>query len=536
MSDGKLSITTDPFPLSVSILDRNLRLVTRIVSPATGIELPEGLYYVQASRPLEDDLSAMAEVRGGAERSIHLAAGGPSWFQRINFRNAAVSVLEGASAAGSEYGRVSSAANEPAPELESVWIRFAWLYDWSTAQLIRPPSFTTRFAPGEVTLTISNNYPRVVFLQIAQANRTPLNVALPPAGVSRAVRCDVTISQSKTKVKARARLSTSWADVALQYLSQGYPEQARHLIEKAVRDQPFGFFRWFSRFEDPSAALMERYVQVRTGKPGALDAALGRFLDSIPGSSDGLILTAELCAREGNDVDAARTLLRVREGALPLFSEGFRLLSNRLRALVEEGERKDLQDLRKKILRWSPYVDLAGPTLTFWGQDLSAPRLDQTSVAWAENEGWVQLRESHLPSVAVPSAVPVPEPVAATSVADLIPTDILLRIDKLTAACTQRYRFYRLMQSGLTGLGLASSFGVIAAGIYDFPRLLTLLGAMTGALLCLHRAMQFDRKMTLYRLLISDVRILGTSAKNARIPIKEAIKGLNELIRRQALL
>src|SRR5215471_8514633 len=120
MSDGKLSITTDPFPLVVSIFDQNLRLVTQLVSPTSGIKLPEGRYYVQASRPLEADLRAVAEVKGGAERTIHLAAGDPSWLQRINFRNAAVPMLEGGSAAGRELRATSAAASEPAPALEPV--------------------------------------------------------------------------------------------------------------------------------------------------------------------------------------------------------------------------------------------------------------------------------------------------------------------------------------------------------------------------------------------------------------------------------
>jgi len=171
MKPGTLSITTEPSPLALSVYDAKLNVVARTVSPAQDIQLAPGVYFVRASRPLNPDLTALAKVAEGSSGSVHLTVT-PSIAQRVlNFR---APVLE--------------LVSQPDPKLplappETVWVRFVWLYDWDTAQLLPQLSVTPRFEPGQLVLELVNTHLRIVFVQIAGEKGPPLNVALPPAGV-----------------------------------------------------------------------------------------------------------------------------------------------------------------------------------------------------------------------------------------------------------------------------------------------------------------------------------------------------------------
>jgi hypothetical protein len=77
---------------------------------------------------------------------------------------------------------------------------------------------------------------------------------------------------------AYVQLSTDWANAAMQYMSKGYYDEAKDLVEAGkIRsdDRPSVFRRMVShigsRFDDPSAALVPRYLALRLGEDGLLN-------------------------------------------------------------------------------------------------------------------------------------------------------------------------------------------------------------------------------------------------------------------------
>jgi hypothetical protein len=99
----------------------------------------------------------------------------------------------------------------------------------------------------------------------------------------------------------------------------------------------------------------------------------------------------------------AQHILAIRPGRLPLFTEGFSLLINRLRELlgldldlIEKDHRPGadqlakLKDLNLTLHKWAPYIDLQSPTVTFCGTDLAAPRTADEAVEPSESTGWIQ--------------------------------------------------------------------------------------------------------------------------------------------------
>jgi hypothetical protein len=231
MKPGMLSITTEPSPLALSVYDAKLNVVARTVSPAQDIQLAPGIYFMRASRPLNPDLTALAKLTEGSSGSIHLTVT-PSIAQRVlNFR---APVLE--------------LVSQPDPKLplappETVWVRFVWLYDWDTAQLLPQLSVTPRFEPGQLVLELVNTHLRIVFVQIAGGKGPPLNVALPPAGFARPARCEIAISESPSGLVPKVRLSTAWANSAVQYMAQGYLDQAARVCDTAAKETAGRAFR-----------------------------------------------------------------------------------------------------------------------------------------------------------------------------------------------------------------------------------------------------------------------------------------------------
>jgi len=111
-------------------------------------------------------------------------------------------------------------------------------------------------------------------------------------------------------------------------MTQGSLDEAKQLVESASEHQPSGlagfFKRVVNRFEDPAAALVPRYLGLRT-REDTIFNTLGQFLlDSFQQElTDVFVISAELAAREQQYKITAQRILNIRPGGLPLFTEGF---------------------------------------------------------------------------------------------------------------------------------------------------------------------------------------------------------------------
>jgi hypothetical protein len=242
------------------------------------------------------------------------------------------------------------------------------------------------------------------------------------------VRCHLVVA-SEPDLLAHVRLATDWANSALQYMSLGHYEEAKQLVEAASAHHPSraaqtvqkiaDLFvnpqrpsrvgrivqRVIDRFDDPAAALVPRYLGLRTRDDTVF--RLGDFLldvlqvDVLQGLSDGLVISAEIAARKGLHKMAALRILSIPPGGLPLFAEGFSILLHRVKELTELDEREassdqlpgqkeieQLKDLRRTLLKWAPFLNLNSPTVTFRGNNVTAPKENEDLVNPRVADGW----------------------------------------------------------------------------------------------------------------------------------------------------
>jgi hypothetical protein len=233
------------------------------------------------------------------------------------------------------------------------------------------------------------------------------------------------VSSSEDVLQAHVRLNTDWANAALQYTALGRYAEAERLVETASQHDSAAegkFVQWLAdriakpgqsgrighfvqhivdRFDDPAAALVPRYVGLRT-RDATVFNTLGEFVfDLVQGLSDGLIISAEIAARKNQHEQAASCLLTIPAGGLPLFSDGFSLLLHRVKELIDldpEGlpdtaiptptQLGGLKNLLRTLLKWAPFVNINSPTLTFRSNDITAPKENENPRSPNVSEGW----------------------------------------------------------------------------------------------------------------------------------------------------
>jgi hypothetical protein len=413
--DGVLSITTEPSALVIRVFDHEMTTVAEGASPYQ-VTLSPGLYCVRAFLAGHPDLVKMEWVLSGSTRSVHLSNAEPSRSR---------SASETASKLVDKYMRKlvplpaqaqsGTEAVEPEMVSEPFWIRFWHLKNWGTAEAVSLPRFTATYVRGRAILGIRNPWQKVAFAQIACGQRV-LNVAIPPGSERCPVQCQLVILPGNKLLEAHVRISTEWANSCMQYMARGYLQEAKQLVLTVKRQQSeeaeanplvAGFQnlrrRILNRFDDPAAELVPRYLGLRTREATIFNTFGDSLLDIFQGDiSDGRIITSEVYARTGQFRLAAQQILTIRPGRLPLFTEGFSLLIHRVGELlsvppdsvkVEErvtsDQKKDLITLKRTLDKWAPYVNLNSPTITFPGQDITAPKEGESPISPTSDAGWI---------------------------------------------------------------------------------------------------------------------------------------------------
>jgi len=403
---GTLSVTSNPSPLAIVVLDHQMKRVAQGVSPLR-IALQPGLYMVRATLAGYPDLTQLAWVIAKADRSVHLSESEPTAVR------VAISMV---STFLDKYIRKLNPlppqshlapANEAELKPVQFYIRFCRLKDWNSAEQMELPEVSSGYVRGRAVLEVTNPLRHLVFVQIVRQQGPVLNVAIPPAGAFRPAQCQLVISSSAQLLTAHVRLSTEWANAAVQYVAQGYVAEAKELIE-ARKDRHSSVLErvlqaLVNRFDDPVAELVPRYVALRSRDGTVLTTLPDSLLDLLQEYlSDGAIISAETAARERQFKLATQRILSIRPGGIPLFTEGFSLLIHRVRELLDlatehlsqeahpsEDEMAQLKELKRTLNRWAPYLELNCPTVTFWGDDITNPQTTQTSIDPRTTEGWI---------------------------------------------------------------------------------------------------------------------------------------------------
>lgn len=407
-SKGALAIETEPTPLAIRVLDSRGGQVALGVSPMS-ISLDPGVYAVIATVANAADLVGVVRILPKVDRSIRLSNRDPK-------------LTEIAAAAFFDVVDRRYHKIEPIPRLEKLveqttslrpfWIRFQQLTDWTTAKTLTAPEFTADPVGDRMVVALKNPWTTLVFAQLAMSTGHTVNVALPPSG-ARPIDCHLVVSPTDRGLTAYARLATPWANAAVHYMAQGYIEEARKLVESGKpRDgeKPGIFARMVShiasRFDDPCAALVPRYLGLRTGEETIFSTLGDTVLDTFQtGFADGKIISAEVAARQHHYLTSAQRLNEIKAGTLPVFTEGFSLLVQRLSELIDldaeapaEGrpgaeDIEKLKGLRRAISRWAFHLDLNQPTLTFSGPDVTRP--DASALAdLSSDKAWIRIAQA----------------------------------------------------------------------------------------------------------------------------------------------
>ena len=117
--------------------------------------------------------------------------------------------------------------------------------------------------------------------------------------------------------------------------------------------------------------------------------------------SDGTVISAEKHARAGSFRVATQLIAGIRPGSIPLFTEGFSLLTHGVRELlnlnsksIAPEQRPSIDDLEKvKLLKqhldkWAPYIELNCPTTSFFGSNVLRPTLEEVVFDFPDSAGW----------------------------------------------------------------------------------------------------------------------------------------------------
>lgn len=423
---GTLSISTEPSPLAVMVYDHQLNTVAQGVSPAQ-IKLPPGVYMVRAAMVGRPDPMQVARVVANSDRKLRLSANESA--PASGTSSSLTGILD-------KYVRKldpppppltpTHSAAPPRANTQPFWLRFFRLRDWGHAERIEIVPSSTAYERGKAVLELKHWRQGALFAQVACPDMRIVNVAIPPAGALAPVRCYLVVATRLERLEAHVRLSTAWANSALQYLSQGHFEEAKQLVAEGARpayaaESTIQKFlhrfekpgppsriirvvqRMVDRFEDPTVTLVPRYVGLRTGEATVFNTFGTFLLDLAQGLPDGLVISAEIAAYERRYRLAAERILAIPAGGLPFFTEGFSLLMHRVRELIDLDPKKSppdqhptneqierLKDLRRTLSKWAPFLDLNSPTITFRGNDVTAPSENEKPIAPGPDDGWIK--------------------------------------------------------------------------------------------------------------------------------------------------
>ncbi len=391
---GSLEITTDSV-LAVELRDSALRVVAEGVSPLQ-VKVPPGLYMATAIRPGAPNLMELVKISSGKSATVLLTDKDPtSWKKAIDtLANLAPSALRAAPQPKLQQAKAAIASPVP------FHVRFFRLVDWKTAEPVQIPKISSTHEQQVSVVSVQIGTPGTLFAQIACDGRCPLNVELPPTFGS-PVSARLRVSASEDDLAAKVQFGCEWANCAADYLAQGYIEQAKQLLEKEHppnsnwKERILDWIR--SRNSDPAAALVGRYIRLRLGNNNNFQSGMEGIMDAMQALSDGHIINAEIDAKAGHHKRALTRLLLIKDGKLPLFTEGFSMAVARLRQYsqqrfevgqIDDAEAKRAAELLSHLNNWSPVADLNALTLTFTGADIANPIDTQFAVDLRSDSSW----------------------------------------------------------------------------------------------------------------------------------------------------
>jgi hypothetical protein len=222
-----------------------------------------------------------------------------------------------------------------------------------------------------------NGTDAVQLLQLIQPGQPVLNIVLP---VSSKSGCIVVLKRFPDRsTGVNIHLNNSMANLLWQYTERGYIQQALTTVTSDTLQQEKLLE---GETSDPIAAAVRAYTILRFGELEELDDWTEALKNQFTWLPDGLAIRGEHLARLGEHEQALTVFLEMPTRGLPIFSDGFSYVIDRLRLYISVGESHfeatqlcQARELFECLQRFATFVDFTKPMLAFTGVDPLTPNV-----------------------------------------------------------------------------------------------------------------------------------------------------------------
>lgn len=224
----------------------------------------------------------------------------------------------------------------------------------------------------------ANGGDAVQLLQLLQPGQPAINFALP---VSSKSGCTVVFQRLPHSLTVLNIHLNNWmADLLLQYREQGYIQQA---LTTATSNYLSPEKLLAGDTQDAIAAAVKAYTLLRFGELEELNDWTEKLKNQFTWLPDGIAIRGEHLARLGEHEQALTVFLEMPSRGLPIFSDGFSYVIDRLRLYISVGESHfeasqlaQARELLERLQRFATFADFTKPLLTFTGIDPLKPNID----------------------------------------------------------------------------------------------------------------------------------------------------------------
>ena len=202
----------------------------------------------------------------------------------------------------------------------------------------------------------------LLYAQLAQSGHPSVNVVIARDSESESAGTRLVVAlRPDGSFGVEAHLEDLNADALLALLEHGRYGDALAVADSAEMSEELLLYKK----RDPLAASVGAYALLRMSAHERLHDWTQNLCNWFPWLPDGVVIRAEHLAREGRRGDSLDLLLTLSERGLPVFTEGFSLALDRLRATRDQRAR----DLLEQLNQYVPFVDFSRPFLTFTGEE-----------------------------------------------------------------------------------------------------------------------------------------------------------------------
>jgi hypothetical protein len=398
---GRLTISAGGEPVPIEVRDATFKLIHEGMSGET-VRLDPGIYQVQAQLPdgtgakelvvidpndtsaLDlgiQEFAATSPPSVGSDAEISDAVGGVIGhvFRGVLGSSSRPTKPTGKRSARRELRRRARppAAPRSAGVTPSWSIRLGRFVDsgftWDEGSS-SPPTVEETSDSVQIRIDVPDNV--IPLAQIVRRDQLPVNILLPSSSAAMSYS-SLIARREHGQYTFAAFPPDSRVGLAARFLATGETDAGVRLFGAGEAEQMLE-----EKMADPMGAVVGAYLLLRASDVDRVHDWTRTLADRFPWLPDGAIVDGQRLMILNERGKAVTRFIDASTRGLPLFTEGYSVLLSRLRQFVtgELGECEDLPNAKRalaKLSRWSPFVDLSAPTLTFTGSEPSDPGASQ---------------------------------------------------------------------------------------------------------------------------------------------------------------